>query len=66
MPNTPALVGEGITGVCSNKLIYKEELDNVCTILSGFGKVEIITENLMDVVVSVSGSLPNVVNLRII
>lgn len=65
MPNTPALVGEGITGVCSNKLISKEELDNVCTILSGFGKVEIITENLMDVVVSVSGSSPAYVFLFI-
>lgn len=58
MPNTPALVGEGITGVCHNEFITKEELDCVCRILRGFGKAEVLSENLMDVVVSVSGSSP--------
>ncbi|WP_343348572.1 pyrroline-5-carboxylate reductase [Terrisporobacter petrolearius] len=58
MPNTPALVCEGITGVCHNALVTKEELDYVCNILSGFGEVEVVGENLMDVVVSVSGSSP--------
>lgn len=58
MPNTPALVCEGITGVCHNGLVTKEELDYVCNILSGFGEVEVVGENLMDVVVSVSGSSP--------
>ncbi|MEG1409530.1 MAG: pyrroline-5-carboxylate reductase [Terrisporobacter sp.] len=58
MPNTPALVCEGITGVCHNNLVNKEELDYVCNILKGFGQVEVVPENLMDVVVSVSGSSP--------
>ena len=58
MPNTPALVCEGITGVCANENVSKEELDFVCNILSGFGKAEVVGENLMDVVVSVSGSSP--------
>lgn len=58
MPNTPALVCEGITGVCYNELVTKEELDTVCKILGGFGKVEVLSEHLMDVVVSVSGSSP--------
>ena len=30
----------------------------MCNILGGFGKVEVLSENLMDVVVSVSGSSP--------
>ena len=58
MPNTPALVGEGITGVCHNDLVTKEELDYICNILSGFGMAQVLSENLMDVVVSVSGSSP--------
>lgn len=58
MPNTPALVGEGITGVCHNELVTEEELDCVCRILRGFGKAEVLSERLMDVVVSVSGSSP--------
>lgn len=58
MPNTPALVGEGITGVCSNELVSSKELKAVCNILSACGKTEVISESLMDVVVSVSGSSP--------
>lgn len=58
MPNTPALVCEGITGACSNEQVSAEELDTVCKVLAGFGKVEVVSEHLMDVVVSVSGSSP--------
>lgn len=58
MPNTPALVGAGITGVCHNELVTEEELDDVCRILRGFGEVEVLSEKLIDVVVSVSGSSP--------
>lgn len=58
MPNTPAMVGEGMTAACANEHVTKEELDYVCRILSAFGKVEVVGEHLMDVVVSVSGSSP--------
>ena len=33
MPNTPALVGEGITGVCPDDLVTEEEINQVLTIL---------------------------------
>lgn len=65
MPNTPALVGEGMTGVCKNHLLSEEEMKEVCTLLEGFGKVELVEESLMDVVVSVSGSSPAYVFLFI-
>ena len=58
MPNTPALVGEGITAACYNQNVTQEELEYVVSILRGFGKCEVISEHLMDVVVSVSGSSP--------
>lgn len=58
MPNTPAMVGEGMTAACANEQITKEDLDFACKILSGFGKVEVIQENLIDAVVGVSGSSP--------
>lgn len=58
MPNTPALVGEGITAACSNQYVEQKELEYVVSILEGFGKCEVISEHLMDVVVSVSGSSP--------
>ena len=58
MPNTPALVGEGITAACYNQYVTEEELGSIVNILKGFGKCEVIAEHLMDVVVSVSGSSP--------
>ncbi len=58
MPNTPALVGEGITGVCCNCEVTADELERSCSILRGFGIAEVLPESLMDVVVSVSGSSP--------
>lgn len=58
MPNTPALVGAGMTGACPNEHMTKDELDYVLTLLGSFGRVEVVSEHLMDVVVSVSGSSP--------
>ena len=58
MPNTPALVGEGCTGVCPNENVTKAELDKVLKILSSFGKAHVVPERLMDVVGAVSGSSP--------
>ena len=58
MPNTPALVGEGMTGACANAKVTKEQLDQAVCILKGFGHVEVVPERLIDVVVSVSGSSP--------
>ncbi len=58
MPNTPALVKEGMMGVCANTLVSETELKAVCDLCSGFSKTEIVPENLMDVVTAVSGSSP--------
>lgn len=58
MPNTPALVGEGMSGLCCNEYVKPEEFDRVLHIFESFGKAEKITENLMDAVVGVSGSSP--------
>lgn len=58
MPNTPALVGEGITAVCPNSNITEEELVTVLNLLGTFGKAEVVKESMMDAVVAVSGSSP--------
>ena len=58
MPNTPAMVGEGMMGICPAATVTEEELQVVRELCSGFSRTEIVTENLMDVVVSVSGSAP--------
>ena len=58
MPNTPALVGEGMSALCANRNITKEELQDVVSIFESFGKIEILEEKLIDVVPAVSGSSP--------
>lgn len=58
MPNTPALVGEGMTAACVNQYVTDEEKEYALKILSSFGKVEIVAEHLIDAVVAVSGSSP--------
>ena len=58
MPNTPALVQAGCTAVCRNEFVSDEDLQQALTILQSFGIAEVVNENLMDVVVGVSGSSP--------
>lgn len=58
MPNTPALVLEGCTGVCVGDNVTEEETEQVLTLLRSFGVASVVPERLMDVVVGVSGSSP--------
>lgn len=58
MPNTPALVLEGCTGVCAGGNVTAEELEKVLVLLRSFGRASVVPEKLMDVVVGVSGSSP--------
>ncbi|MDM8534954.1 pyrroline-5-carboxylate reductase [Clostridiaceae bacterium HSG29] len=58
MPNTPALVGEGMAAICPNKNINDEELNIVKNIFESFGKAEVVKEYLIDSVIAVSGSSP--------
>lgn len=58
MPNTPALVNEGMSALCKNKNISNDELDTVKNIFDSFGKSEVVSENMIDAVIGVSGSAP--------
>ena len=58
MPNTPAQVGEGMTGACVNDKVTEEDLKQICAITDSFGRTEVVPERLMDAVGAVSGSSP--------
>lgn len=59
MPNTPALLGEGMTGVCYEPSLYDgEEQATIRTFFESFGRMQIVEERLMNAVVCVSGSSP--------
>src|SRR3546814_15052980 len=59
MPNTPALLGAGATGVCANARVSANAKAQVMALMAAVGtSVEIADEALMDVVTAVSGSGP--------
>lgn len=58
MPNTPALVGEGSTGICFSSSVSEKEKALALNMFSCVGKAQEVPEKLMDVVVGVSGSAP--------
>lgn len=65
MPNTPAMVKEGMTGLCANELVTEEELAQVISLIECFGRAQVVPEHLMDVIPGVSGSSPAYVFLFI-
>ena len=51
--------------MCPNEHMEKKETEYVKRLLESFGRVEVVPERLMDVVVSVSGSSPAYVFMMI-
>lgn len=59
MPNTPALVGEGMTGVCYDAALFSdEEKASIVEIFQSFGRMKVVEEWLINAVVCASGSSP--------
>lgn len=58
MPNTPALVNEGMSAICPNKNITNEELEYVGSLYNLFGKYEILDEKDFHAFIALCGSSP--------
>jgi pyrroline-5-carboxylate reductase len=58
MPNTPAMVGEGMTVISYDSVLTEADLKAVMPIFESFGKVEVLEEKLMSEVIALSGSSP--------
>ena len=59
MPNTPALVGEGMSAIVGGKNVQKEDLEYIYNLLSNIGKCIVLEdETQMDIVTAISGSGP--------
>jgi pyrroline-5-carboxylate reductase len=58
MPNTPSLVGEGMSAICHNQQVNQEDLEKVLLLFNSFGRTEVIVEELMDSIPAISGSSP--------
>lgn len=59
MPNTPAMVGAGMTGICYDESKFSsDEIEVIDKIFNSIGKYKKVDEDLMDAVVCASGSSP--------
>lgn len=58
MPNTPMLVGQGITAIATGRNVSKEQMGLVARVLRTVGEVVAVEESQMDAVTAVSGSGP--------
>ena len=58
MPNTPALLNEGMTAVCKGKYAKEDDIEFTKAIFSSVGRCMEVKESLMDAVTGISGSGP--------
>lgn len=58
MPNTPALVGEGMTSISNNPHVTVEEAAEIQKLFESMGKAAQVPESMIDAVIGVSGSSP--------
>lgn len=58
MPNTPALVRQGVTGIAAGQHAGSENLDAATVVLDAVGTVRVMEEHLLDAVTAVSGTGP--------
>ena len=58
MPNTPAMVGEGMVALCAGHGVTREETEALKALLSPMGMIEEMPESRIDAVIGISGSAP--------
>jgi len=58
MPNTPALVGEGLLALCEETTLSDEDFCWAQKLFATLGTVQIIPERLIGAIIAVSGSSP--------
>lgn len=58
MPNTPAMVGEGVIAICKNKDVADHKFKYVRDLFACLGQIEIIAEEDINAVTGISGSGP--------
>jgi pyrroline-5-carboxylate reductase len=58
MPNTPSVVGLGVTGISKGSNVSDEQLDLAVNLFSSVGKVLVVDESKIDALSTISGSGP--------
>jgi pyrroline-5-carboxylate reductase len=58
MPNTPSVVGLGVTGISNGSNVSAKQLDLAVELFSSVGKVLVVDESKIDALSTISGSGP--------
>ena len=58
MPNTPAMVGAGVTALCAGRFVASEQMAVAQTMFQTVGRTVVVDEKHMDAVTGLSGSGP--------
>lgn len=58
MPNTPALLGMGMSGLCKGLHAHDDDLERAAVLFDAVGKTLIIDETQMDALTAITGSGP--------
>jgi pyrroline-5-carboxylate reductase len=58
MPNTPALIGAGMTALCAGRFVFEEQMELAKRLFDTVGRTVVVDEKHMDAVTGLSGSGP--------
>src|SRR5271167_2053307 len=58
MPNTPSVVGEGMTALCKGRYAGAKHIETACALFESVGKTVVVDEKHMDAVTGLSASGP--------
>ena len=58
MPNTPCVLGQGMTGICKGQYAERQHVDAACALFNVVGRTVVVDEKHMDAVTALSASGP--------
>jgi len=58
MPNTPAIVGCGMTAICKGKFVHEKHLESASRLFASVGRTVVVDEKHMDAITGLSASGP--------
>ena len=65
MPNTPLMIGHGVTALTRNDKVSDKSFSDICRLFSGMGKVSVAKEEQINAITSTTSSAPAYVYLFI-
>ena len=65
IPNTPLLIGKGVTGICRNRYVNDKLFSEICRLFSCLGEIIVVREEEINAITAATSSAPAYVYLFI-